>query len=60
MTESYIVRIHRRSPGELVGLIEHPETGKCESFHSADELAALLLDGKDPSADTERKRPPEL
>jgi hypothetical protein len=43
--ESYIVRLYRRdarNPGNLVGLIETVGLDKTRSFHTVNELVAIL------------------
>ena len=49
MSDSYIVRIHRRveKPGQhhdMVGVVEDPVAGRQQAFHDADELWAILED----------------
>ena len=45
-TESYVVRVYRRSqgdPAELVGVVEQVRTGRKTSFHNIAELWETLV-----------------
>ena len=62
MSESYIVRIHRRveKPGhhhDMVGVVEDPVAGRQQAFHDAEELWAIMEDRPSPSDKHQVKNP---
>ena len=48
--ESYVLRIYRREGARIVGLIEQTADGCQSSFHSAEELWAVLAGNVRPQA----------
>jgi hypothetical protein len=56
--ESYVLRIYRREGARIVGLIEQTASNQQSSFHSAEELWAVLA-GNDPPHANPGPAPPD-